>query len=118
MTTVTAVPSERDKSVSGFALIPVGTGGGFDPPVEVDVLVVAFGFLGDLQLHIEQLAEMLWQFGQLVQIEPAQVQVGLDVLQSVRGEDAVAPQEPVHKPRRQNSQRPLEHRITDRKSVV
>src|SRR5664279_2611626 len=82
-TSVISTGLERDKSVAcllpELARCPVV----HDAAVEVDVLVVALGLLGDLELHVEQFAEIPGQVRQLVQVQTADVQVGLHELQRV-----------------------------------
>src|SRR5664279_2603148 len=91
---------ERDKSVAGllpeFARSPVV----LDAAVEEDVLVIALRLLRHLEFYVEQLTEVLRQIRQLLEIEAAQMQVGLYVLQRVVGDDAVAPHQPVGELRR------------------
>src|SRR3954464_7485786 len=103
---VTSAALERDKRVpcllAELARCPVV----YDAAVEVDVLVVALGLLGDLQLHVEKLAQMPGQVRQLFEVQPADVQVGLHELQCVGGEDAVAPYEAVDVARREDTERP------------
>jgi len=73
--------------------------------------VVALGLLGDFQLHVEQLAQIPGQVRQLLQVQTADVQVGLHELQGVGREDAVAPHEAVDVARREDTERPLQHRF-------
>src|ERR1019366_901874 len=101
MTMVAGPWLERDKSVPRLlpelARCPVV----YDAAVEIDVLVVALGLLGDLELHVEQLAQIPGQVRQLLQVQTADVQVGLYELQRVGGKDAVAPHEAVDVERRE-----------------
>src|ERR1017187_7256056 len=103
---------ERDKRVPRLlpelARCPVV----YDAAVEVDVLVVALGLLGDLELDVEQFAEIPGQVRQLLQVQTAEVEVGLYELQRVRREDAVAPHEAVDVARREDTERPFQHRVT------
>src|SRR5208283_579099 len=107
MTMVAGPWLKRDKRVPGLlpelARCPVV----HDAAVEVDVLVVALGFLGDLELDVEQLAQISGKFRQLLQVQTADMEVGLHELQRVRRKDAVAPHEAVNVARRQNAERPL-----------
>jgi hypothetical protein len=58
----------------------------------------------ELAAHLDQLAEVIRKIRQFLKVQPAEVQIGLHVLERVLGEHAVAPQEPVLEPGRQNPQ--------------
>lgn len=81
-------------------------------PIEIDVLVLALGTLGDLQSHVQEIAESCRKFGQLINVHSARVQVGLKPLEVFFGsKHAVAPQKPTGILRTENLERPLEHRV-------
>src|ERR1035438_4834743 len=92
---VTSAGLERDKRVARLLPELARRAVVYDAAVEVDVLVVALGLLGDLQLDVEQLAQIPGQIRQLLQVQTADMQVGLYELQRVGREDAVAPHEAV-----------------------
>lgn len=46
-------------------------------PIEVDVLILAFGALGDFQGHVKEIAESCRKFRELLDIHPTSVQIGL-----------------------------------------
>jgi len=84
-----------------------------DAPVDVDVLVLAARALGDLELDVDELLQVGRKLGELVQVQPAGVQVRLEPLDVLAGgHDVVAPQEPAPELRGEDSQRPLEHGVS------
>src|SRR5690348_7199488 len=64
-----------------------------DRAVEVDVRVLALGALGHLELHVEELPEVVAEFRDLREVETADVQVVLQPLQVLARREHVVAEE-------------------------